>query len=415
MILQDALDAGSRPADADGRDDRWLSIVPADSDHVPLERIGAASMPEDRPLRQALNTLAHIVVDSTDTVACSIHLLDTNQRLRTAGGYGLSNALIRGMDAARGPRVRHPAVDAIESHDRVLVDNLREQLLDDPQYHRVHSLLRNADWSPIVCLPLFGRTEALGAVCYYFDRHQWAGETADTSFLKALADLAATVVQNAQLLAAAREEAALEERQRLARELHDSVSQALYGIALGSQTALEMLNRDSGSVREPLEYVLQLADVGLAEIRALILELRPELLEMEGVAGALSKAAETVRTRHGIAVETFFDDIPVTHVDVQQALYRIGQEALHNSVRHAGARHLEIRLTTVGSTIALDVIDDGIGFRPDDPFPGHLGLRSMRERALAVGGSLDVTSNPGGGTHVMARVPRKGSVSAGRS
>jgi PAS domain S-box-containing protein len=373
-------------------------------------RPAAAAQGEDRALRQALDTLTQAVVDSTDIVACSIHLLDAEAGVRTAGSHGLSEELIRGMDAACRTRVRHPVLDAIASRGPVVVDDHREGLLDDARYHHVHPLLRRVEWGAMTCLPLLGQAEPQGAVCYYLDHHRRPSAVVDVAVHKVVAGVAAAAVGNARMLAADRESVVVEERQRLARELHDSVSQALYGIALGARTAQRLLSRDPGPIREPIEYVLELADSGLAEMRALILGLRPESLEMEGLAHALAQQAEAVHTSHGIAVETFLEDMPGASIDAQQALYRIGQEALHNSARHAEARHVEVRLTAAGTTVALDVIDDGIGFRPEDQFPGHLGLRSMRERALGVGGSFQVTSNPGSGTHVMARVPMAESV-----
>lgn len=370
-----------------------------------LQRLATAPMLENRPLGETLDTITQIVVDSTDTVASSIHLVDGDGGLWTAGSYGLPEALMRGMDEAVRPESGHPALEAIASRGPVLVDGLRERLLEDPHYRRVHPLLRRVNWSTVVCLPLLGPSAPRGAVCYYLHRDQRPGDAIDLDFLKVIAGLVSSVVENAQLLAAAREKVALEERQHLARELHDSVSQALYGIALGARTAHEMLRRDPWAVREPIDYVLQLAEAALAEMRALIFELRPESLETEGLEGALARQAEAVRARHGLAVETSLAVVPDVSAEVQQALYRIGQEALHNAARHSEARRVEVRLAAEDATIALDVIDDGVGFRPDDDFPGHLGLRSMRERALGVGGTLEVTSGPGGGTHVTARVP----------
>jgi PAS domain S-box-containing protein len=254
-------------------------------------------------------------------------------------------------------------------------------------------------------VPMIVRSRVIGVIEVANRRGGKPFNEGQMDTVRVFAGLVASIVENAQLLATARVKVALEERQRLARELHDSVSQALYGIALGARTAHEMLARDRQGIREPIEYVLQLADAALAEMRALIFELTPESLEMEGLAGALAKHAEAIRARHDIGVETDFDAVPEASLEIQQALYRIGQEALHNSARHAEAGHVLVRLTIEDSMLALHVIDDGVGFRTDDEFPGHFGLRSMRERAVGVGGSLHVTSGPGRGTHVMARVP----------
>ncbi len=136
--------------------------------------------------------------------------------------------------------------------------------------------------------------------------------------------------------------ATLEERQRLARELHDSVSQALYGIALGARTARTQLERDPAKVVEPLDYVLSLAEAGLAEMRALIFELRPESLQNEGLLGALTKVSDAVRTRHKLDVVTSFCPEPNISLDAKEMLYRVTQEAIYNVIKHASATRIEV-------------------------------------------------------------------------
>ena len=141
----------------------------------------------------------------------------------------------------------------------------------------------------------------------------------------------------AELAIGTQERIALEERQRLARELHDSVSQALYGVSLGVNTALTLFDTDRTKVLEALNYALSLTHAGLTEMRALIFELRPESLEMEGLVVALTKQVEALRVRHGIEVELSLCDEPDVPLAVKEALYRIAQEALHNAVKHARA------------------------------------------------------------------------------
>jgi signal transduction histidine kinase len=195
--------------------------------------------------------------------------------------------------------------------------------------------------------------------------------------------------------------------QRLARELHDSVSQALYGISLGANTALELAEHDPERVSDPLEYVLSLAQAGLAEMRALIFELRPESLETEGLVAALEKQAAALRARHEIRVRTDLCEEPGASPETKEALYRIAQEALHNTVKHARAKAVEVKVSCDPAGVTLEVSDDGVGFDATGDFPGHLGLRSMRERASRLGGSLEVESNPGEGTRIRARIPTR--------
>jgi signal transduction histidine kinase len=204
----------------------------------------------------------------------------------------------------------------------------------------------------------------------------------------------------------AQELAALQERQRLARELHDSVSQALYGISLGAHTALEALqSNEPEQTQASLEYVNTLAEAGLAEMRALIFELRPESLESEGLVVALTKQVAVLRARYKLTVEADLGEEPNLSLECKNALYRIAQEALHNIVKHARANTVVLRLVKQKDEILLEVRDNGRGFDPASPFPGHLGLHSMQERITKVGGTLTIESKPGQGTCIRAQIP----------
>jgi PAS domain S-box-containing protein len=229
----------------------------------------------------------------------------------------------------------------------------------------------------------------------------------DATLMMAIASQAAVAIENARLYQQAQHLAALEERQRLARELHDSVSQALYGIALGARTARTLLDRDPARVADPLDYVLSLADAGLAEMRALIFELRPESLATEGLVAALDKQVAALRARHGIDVEATFCDEPAVPLELKEPIYRIAQEALHNTVKHARARHVTLRLECSPDEITVEIGDDGVGFDPAAEHPGHLGLHSMRERAAALGGSVRIESTRGLGSRLWARIPTR--------
>jgi signal transduction histidine kinase len=199
--------------------------------------------------------------------------------------------------------------------------------------------------------------------------------------------------------------AALEERQHLARELHDTLSQNLYGVALGAHTALALLDTDKAKVVEALDYILALADSGLTELRALIFDLRPESLAVEGLVTALAKQSAAVHARNGIEIRTELCTEPDVSLETKEAIYRIAQEALHNAVKHAQASRLDLRLYRGGDSLTLEIGDDGVGFDPMTAFPGHLGLRSMAERAKRLDGTLTVDSSPGDGTRVYAQFP----------
>ncbi len=205
----------------------------------------------------------------------------------------------------------------------------------------------------------------------------------------------------------AQELATLQERQRLARELHDSVSQVLYSISLGAHTAREALESDPGEAIAPLEYVIGLTEAGQAEMRALIFELRPESLVTEGVIAALTKQVDILRTRYKLTVDAQLGEEPDLSLEGKQALYRIAQEALHNIVKHAHASMVRLRLTRRDDEFILEVSDDGRGFNPTQSFPGHLGLHSMQERAARLGGVCFLESAPEQGTYLRVCIPSR--------
>jgi signal transduction histidine kinase len=179
----------------------------------------------------------------------------------------------------------------------------------------------------------------------------------------------------------------------------------LYGIALGARTARTQLDRDPAAAREPVDYVLSLAEAGLAEMRALIFELRPESLEKEGLVAALEKQVAATRARYGFTVTAALGDEPDLSPAAREAFYRVAQEALHNIVKHARPTEVDVSLASDGGGVELRVRDNGVGFDPAGEFAGHLGLESMRERAARVGAVLSIDSSPGGGTTVALRVP----------
>ena len=205
------------------------------------------------------------------------------------------------------------------------------------------------------------------------------------------------------------ERAALE-RQRIARDLHDSVSQSLFSTTLHVRTAqhaleLQKLGTD-GPLGEELSEIGQLTRGALAEMRALIFELQPGALAEEGLVAALSKQASALSAREGLLIEV---DGPGEHLpigaEVEEQLYRVGQEALANVVKHARASRARVGIATTGGTVSIVVSDDGRGFDPAAVGPEHFGLRSMRGRVADLGGQLEITSTPGRGTALRVEVP----------
>jgi len=364
----------------------------------------AGSLTFDQSTEATLDDLAASVVEVTQATACAVTLIDEEQGLfRTAGTCGLPDGYAAAIESSYRAGALLASLEAYRTR-RPAQRMARGDMLHDPHQTPLHGFVREAAWDALVAVPLVSRGRALGAMscAYPVGREPDADEVA---FLAAVADQAAVAAETAQLFAEIQGKAALEERQRLARELHDSVSQALFGIGLGARTARTLIDRDPAKAAEPLDYVVSLAEAGLTEMRALIFELRPDALETEGLVGLLEHQAAALRTRHALRVETTFGPEPVVSLAVKEMLYRIAQEALHNTTKHAQASSVTVLMREEPDGILLEVADDGVGFDPAGSFPGHLGLRSMRERASRLGASVEVESAPGRGTRTRVLAP----------
>ena len=253
-------------------------------------------------------------------------------------------------------------------------------------------------------------------------RHAAEFTEADERAAVTLATQAGVAIENARLFAEAQDQLALQERHRLARELHDSVSQALFSLTLQTRATQLLVEREeldpTGVLSGPMARLRELTDGALAEMRALIFELRPDALREEGLLAAVRKQAEGHGAQEALAVVVEAPDDRMTMpAKVEEQLYRLTQEALGNIVKHAQASCVRVRfqLNHPGADqLLLEISDDGIGFDPSAARPGHMGLRTMAERAAALGGTLDVSSRPGSGTAVRVTVPLGGAQPLGR-
>lgn len=209
--------------------------------------------------------------------------------------------------------------------------------------------------------------------------------------------------QRLQEYAAQAEQLAVaQERSRLSRDLHDSVTQLLYSLTLHSAAATRQLGmRNHALVEEQLDQIRTLGRQALQEMRLLVFELRPAILEQEGLAGALRARLESVESRSGLKTDLHVEGAARLRAEVETSLYRIAQEALNNIIKHARAQRVTIDLYLDRQPIVLEISDDGAGFDPQrSDGNGGLGLRGMRERAEQLGSHLSIESAPGNGTRV---------------
>jgi len=215
---------------------------------------------------------------------------------------------------------------------------------------------------------------------------------------------------NARLYERSRELTLVEERTRLARELHDAVAQKLFSLRLTAGAAAALVDRDPGRAREELERVQRLSGDALGELRSAIFQLRPAELSDDGLTATLRKHLEVLRRVHGVRIEWSAGECGVAlSPEREDAIFRVAQEALQNALRHSGAAVVGVSLRAENGAVVLEVTDDGLGFdvAATRKTSRRLGLSSMRARAREAGGRLSVTSAPGSGTTVRLEVPHE--------
>jgi signal transduction histidine kinase len=259
-------------------------------------------------------------------------------------------------------------------------------------------------------VPMLARGEIIGALYLTDKEGAIAFSEEDERRIVLLAAHAALAIDNAQLHERSRELSIAEERNRLARELHDSVVQQLFGVTLAAESAGSLLERDPAAAAAQLARVQELARGAIDELRSVVSALRPASVRAEGLAGALRKHVEVLRrvTGREIALRDagVAEAAPALGDDAAAQVFRIAQEALHNALRHAAAERIEVRLEGA-APLVLTVADDGRGFDPDAAAvrSQRLGLTSMEERAAALGARLAISSREGEGTTVRLEVP----------
>ena len=278
--------------------------------------------------------------------------------------------------------------------------NVIRGLLGDQVLDERDTFLRSFMWVPLVVrggiIGIFTITSASPSV--FGPR--------DTTLALGIARQAAVAIENARLLERARHVGVLEERQRLSRELHDSVTQALYGISLYAEAATRAL---TGGNTEPvatnLQEIRDTTQEALGEMRLLLFELRPPVLQEHGLAAVLRARLRAVEARAGLVTEFDCAHEERLSPDSEQELYRLAQEALNNVLKHAHAAHVTVRLAVQNGTAVLEIADDGVGFDPSLSAASGFGLPGMRERMERLGGKFSIQSSPGAGTQLHVEVP----------
>jgi signal transduction histidine kinase len=263
-----------------------------------------------------------------------------------------------------------------------------------------------ADLTALLALPLHANGGIIGVLDVVNKAGGFTEE--DVRVMSVFANQAAMAIEHARLQQQAEQLAVLEERQRLARELHDSVTQSLYSVTLYANAAALALSAGKGEVAAGyLAELQQTAQEGMRDMRLLIFQLHPPVLEAEGLVAALQTRLAAVEDRAGLQTQFRIEGERRLPIAIEEDLYWIAQEALNNVRKHAAARHVTVHLRFTAATVRLEVVDDGVGFdlqavRTEGRGSG--GLRSIAERTARLGGRLTHESRPGEGTRLTVEV-----------
>ena len=357
-----------------------------------LSKLGAAGEPPGQRLEPTLDRIR----EATGCDALCLHLLgDDGRTLALAEQVGVPEAALARLQSVAVP-------EALAGRIRGITRPLTSGHLAGET--ALPPALRVAPFRSYLGTPLGPSGQVLGWLgCY---RREGGGfGVSESALLVALARQIGVIVENHRLQQRTGQLAALEERQRLARDLHDSVTQLLYGLTLYSRAGREAaLDGDTQRLESNLEKIADTASTALREMRALLFELQPPALEEAGLQQAIEQRLNLVERRVGLEIDALIDDSLAVPGTVARVLYHVALEALNNALRHAAADKLLVTLRRVDGDVELAVEDNGCGFDPATVRVG-LGLSGMRARLAEIGGSLSLETAAGCGVRITARVP----------
>lgn len=278
-------------------------------------------------------------------------------------------------------------------------------------YHtQQHELWADVDlnqvrYESILAVPLSSNDAIYGCIVLYsVQDREYTNDDVNTA--TSLANQAALAIENALLHQQAEQLAVMEERERLARDLHDSVTQSIYSLTLFSEAGQRVMR--TGDNQRAISYLEQLgitASQALKEMRLLLYELRPVVLEQEGLIGALRRRLEAVEKRAGVQIQYDVSEPLVLPWSIEEGLYRVAQEALNNSLKHSGADLVKVRIQRNTQFVMVEITDNGQGFFISEAKnSGGMGLLNMRERMQRLNGTLNIWSEPSKGTTITARI-----------
>ncbi len=355
---------------------------------------------------QLLDQMVRVICNAFGYYEVHVFLLNpTGDELTLYVGSGRERR--RGDHAAGGPQVQcldmHEAtslnVRALQTGEPQVVNDVAAHpaYLSDPGLPETRSEL---------VVPLRLGDKMVGTLDVYSSEVNVFSEE-DVRVMEGLSAQIAVAIENARLYDRSRALAVLEERNRLARELHDSVTQSLYSVLLLTEGWRRMASMGSSVyAQDTFGRIADITNQALKEMRLLINELRPPALERDGLVGALRQRLDAVERRAGVDARVVMEELIELPPRVEDGLYRISQEALNNALKHAEATQVTVRLCVDAGDVILEISDNGRGFDVGQASQsGGMGLDNMRERAVRLGGSLEIVSMPGQGATISARAP----------
>jgi len=345
-----------------------------------LQRVMAALL-QEHSLEEVLNIVCTEAISLTNSSGCTISLIEADGWLKPAFSLG----------------------EGTFSFDNApIASPLLEMTLNTSQL----GFTLEEDQGCLLVVPLRDKGKIMGALTISHKYRQFTDE--DLLIMSRFADPAAIAIENARLYQQLERVAIIEERNRLARELHDSVTQSLYAVTLYAEAATRLLSSgDLAGANDNLKALSQTAQEAVKEMRLLIFELRPPVLEKEGLVAAIQARLEAVEGRAGLKTELVVNLHDRLTPEIEETYYRIIQEALNNILKHSQAQKISVTLIQESNSVILEIVDDGVGFDLASASErGGFGLKSMSERAEKYNCQLTISSEPGKGTriHVETRL-----------
>ncbi len=358
----------------------------------------------DRPIGEILNYAVAQAAQLISSNASMLRHADPSQGIVTTEASFNTPA---DFEIIRVTRLYYSSNDyRLMAHQPIVISDLQAEFapllepgsgLDDIQRANVEAELKY--YRSSLAVPVFIREEIYGALRFYFEQPvEFSDE--DIRLAMTIGDQVALAIENARLRAHLQENAAAAERNRLARDLHDAVTQTLFSASLIAEVLPKLLERKPEEGRRRLEELRQLTRGALAEMRTLLLELRPAALTGAPLDDLLRQLVEAFTGRTRLPVDLNMHSLCSPPSEVRVVFYRIAQEALNNIAKHSKAHRVRITLSCEPGSARLLIADDGQGFDPDRVSSEHLGLSIMRERAAGIGAGLEIASRPGQGAQV---------------